>query len=73
MSITPIRRTLLAPLTWPPAGLPCVYRFWKRRDQASDAPRSSFTDGEDVTGSRHGGTSNIHLGLRVQLAWLKSP
>jgi hypothetical protein len=30
-------------------------------------------DGEDVTGSRAGGTSNSDLGLRLRLATLKSP
>jgi hypothetical protein len=73
MNITPIRRPTLAPLIWLPAGLPCVYRHWRRRDHLSGAPRTSFTDGEDVTGSRRGGTSNGDLGLRVRLAWLKSP
>lgn len=73
MNITPIRRPTLAPLIWLPAGLPCVHHRCRQRDHARGAARTSFSDVEDVTGSRLGGTSNGDLGLRVRLAWLKSP
>jgi hypothetical protein len=73
MNITHLRRPMPAPLLWLPAGLPCVYHRWRYRDHASSAPRTSFADGEDVNGGRHGAASNSDLGLRVRLAWLKSP
>jgi hypothetical protein len=73
MNITPTRPTLLAPLSWLPPGLPCVHHQWRHRDHTRTAPRTSLTGGENVTGSRPGWTSNGDLGLRVRLAWLKSP
>lgn len=73
MNSTPIRPLTLEPLIWLPAGLHCVYRHGRRRDHASGTSRKSFTDGEDVTGSHPGGMSSSDLGLRVRLAWLKSP
>jgi len=73
MNITPFRRPMPAPPIWLPAGLHRVYRRCKHRDDASSAPRTSLTDGEDVTGSRRGDTSSGDLGLRVRPAWLKSP
>jgi hypothetical protein len=73
MSIMLIRRPMLAPLIWLPAEPPCVYHRWRHRDHASGVPRTSFTDGEDVTGSRRGQTPHTDLGLRVRLDSLKSP
>jgi hypothetical protein len=73
MNITRIRRPMLAPLIWRPAEPPCVYHRCRHRDHTSGAPRTSLTDGEDVAGSRRGGTSNSDLGLRVRRASIKSP
>jgi hypothetical protein len=73
MNITPIRRPTLAPLIWLPAGLPYVHHRCRQRDHTRRAPRISFSDGDDVTTSRPGGTSNSDPGLRVRLPLLKSP
>jgi hypothetical protein len=73
MNITPFddrgwRRSLGCP-----RGLPCVHHRCRRRDHASGAARTSLSDGEDVTGSRSGGTSNSDPELSVRLPGLKSP
>ena len=73
MNTMPLRQPMPAPLILLPAGLPCVYHRWWHRDHASSAPRTSFTDVEDIDASRHGATSNSDLGPRVRLASLKSP
>jgi hypothetical protein len=73
MNIASNRRQMPAPLNWQPAGLPCVHHRGRDRDHARCAARTSFIDGEDVTASRCGWTSNINLGLRVRLVPPKSP
>jgi hypothetical protein len=73
MNIMPVRRPMLARLIWLPDEPPCAYHRCWHRDHASSAPRTSFTDVEDIDGSRHGATSNSDLGPRVRLASLKSP
>jgi hypothetical protein len=73
MNIMFIRSPMPALLVQLPAGHHRAYDRWRRRDRARRAHRTSFTDGECVTGSRAGRTSNSDLGLRLRLATLKSP
>ena len=50
-----------------------VCHRWRRCGHARGSPRTSFIDGEDVTGSCAGETSTTDVGMRFQLATLKSP
>ena len=73
MNIIVIRSSTPALVVQPPAGQHRVYHRCSRRDRASDEPRTSSCDGEDVTDNRTGGTLNPDLGICLRPTTRKSP
>ena len=73
MSIMLIRSPMTAPLVRQLAGQHRVDRRWMHRDHARGAARASFTEGDDITGSRLGGASITDFGMRVRQDRPKSP